>query len=255
MISEPFATGDSVIHRLDPRLRIIFAIAYSLVVAVSNRYEALVPALLASLVMVGLARLPWRLFVKRVLLVNTFMFLLWVVLPLTGKGESRLVIWETVAVSRQGAALALMITLKSNAIIFVLIGLISTMSFASLGQALRHLHTPEKLVNLFLLTYRYVFVIEQEYFRIMRALKIRGFVPRTSLHTYKTYAYVVGMLFVRASERAERVYDAMRCRGFRGRFYSLREFQPWAGNWVFAITMTVVTISLGLVASGWWSYG
>ena len=34
------------------------------------------------------------------------------------------------------------------------------------------------------------------------------------------------MLFVRASERARRVHSAMICRGFSGRFISLREFPP-----------------------------
>ncbi len=43
----------------------------------------------------------------------------------------------------------------------------------------------------------------------MRAIKIRGFVRGTSLHCYKTCAYLIGMLFVRASARAERVYQVI----------------------------------------------
>jgi cobalt/nickel transport system permease protein len=75
-----------------------------------------------------------------------------------------------------------------------------------------------------LMTYRYIFVLEQESQRLIRAAKIRGFTPGTSLHAYKTYAYLVGMLFVKASERAERVYRAMKCRGFNGRFHCLHAF-------------------------------
>jgi cobalt/nickel transport system permease protein len=64
-----------------------------------------------------------------------------------------------------------------------------------------------------------------EYRRLIKAVKIRGFHPGNNLHTYRTYAYLVGMLLVKSYERAERVRAAMLCRGFRGKFYDLREFE------------------------------
>jgi cobalt/nickel transport system permease protein len=95
-----------------------------------------------------------------------------------------------------------------------------------------------------LITYRYLFVIEQEYQRLVRAMKIRNFHPKTNLHSYRTYAYLVGMLFVRASERARRVHSAMICRGFHGRFISLRSFPPNPLNPVFGLG---IIISLALL--------
>jgi cobalt/nickel transport system permease protein len=41
---------------------------------------------------------------------------------------------------------------------------------------------------------------------------------RTSLHTLRTLAHLVGRLVVDAVERAERVGEALRCRAFAGRF-------------------------------------
>ena len=73
----------------------------------------------------------------------------------------------------------------------------------------------------FIFSYRYLFVMEQEYQRLARSALIRGFQPGTNTHTYRTYAYFVGMLFIRAFERAERVNRAMKCRGYDGRFHSL----------------------------------
>jgi cobalt/nickel transport system permease protein len=89
-----------------------------------------------------------------------------------------------------------------------------------------------------------LFVIEQEYQRLVRAIKIRNFRPKTNLHSYRTYAYLVGMLFVRASERARRVHGAMICRGFHGRFYSLRQFSPHFCNPVFSIITALALILL-----------
>ena len=243
MLDEPFASGNSVIHRLDPRFRVIAAIVYSFVVAIVYRFPALGLALAASLTMIRLANLdPGRVF-SRLLLVNGFVALFWVILPFTAGGE---ILYQLgpLDIQKRGIVLAAQITLKSNAILLALIALTATMSFATLGHAMNQLKFPEKLVYLLLLTYRYIFVIEQEYKKILRAIKIRGFSPGTSLHCYKTYAYVIGMLFVRASARAERVYQAMRCRGFAGKFYSLAEFDSRLRNYVFTALVTLAAAGI-----------
>ena len=171
------------------------------------------------------------------------MTLFWVILPFTAGGE---IVYQLgpLDIQKRGIVLAAQITLKSNAILLALIALTATMSFATLGHAMNQLKFPEKLVYLLLLTYRYIFVIEQEYKKILRAIKIRGFSPGTSLHCYKTYAYVIGMLFVRASARAERVYQAMRCRGFAGKYYSLAEFVSRPGNYVFTALVTLAAAGI-----------
>ena len=103
---------------------------------------------------------------------------------------------------------------------------------------------PDKLVHLLLLTYRYVFVLDQEYGRLHRAIRTRGFVPRTGLHTYRTYAYLIGMLFVRAAARAERVHQAMICRGFRGKFHSLQLFSFTASDVVWGACLGAIILGL-----------
>ncbi len=137
-----------------------------------------------------------------------------------------------------GVVITAQITLKSNAILLILIALVATMTTATLGHVLNALRLPDKFVHLLLMTYRYIFVLEQESQRLIRAAKIRGFKPGTSIHAYKTYAYLVGMLFVKASERATRVYQAMKCRGFNGRFYCLRDFAVTGSDCFLAILLT-----------------
>ena len=118
------------------------------------------------------------------------------------------------------------------------------MNLSVLGHALNWWHVPDKIVHLLLMTYRYVFLIEQEYQRLMRAARFRGFRPGTNLHTYKTYAAIVGMLFVRSALRADRVQKAMLCRGFKNRFYCLCEFSTGMHEWLFATAMTGMTVGL-----------
>ena len=244
MLQEPFATGTSPIHRLDPRSRIVMATLFAFLVALSNRFPALIAACAFSFLLVGISRLPAKEVLKRIVLVNGFVLFFWLVVPVTYPGES-LFSLGPLTVSREGVLVAARITLKSNAILLAFIALVATSSVATLGAALGRLGVPEKIVYLLLLNYRYIFVMEEEYHRLVRSAVVRGFQPSTSLHTYKTMAYLVGMLFVRASERAERVYMAMLCRGFTGKFYSLQEFSFSRRDWVWLFSITAVLLALG----------
>lgn len=246
MISEPFVKGNSYIHRLDPRVKIIMAAVFSFVIALSNQWTTLIAALTVAWLLVFLARLSLKEVLKRILLVNGFILLLWVMLPLTFKGDPWFYL-GSVPVIRSGVLLALRITLKSNAIVLLFMALVATSSTATLGHALNHLFVPKKMIYLLLLTYRYVFVIEQEYQRLVRAMKVRCFKPKTNMHTYRTYAYLVGMLLVRASIRAERVHQAMCCRGFKGKFYSLHEFSITRLDWIVLCVMITILIGLGVM--------
>lgn len=222
-IAEPFSEGNSLVHRLDPRGKIITAGLFAALIAVTQSLTAVLGGLALALLWLLLARLPaWKLLGK-LLAVNGFIIFLWLVLPFSYPGEP---VWSVgpLTATRQGVWFTGLITLKSNAIIIGLIALIATVPVVTLGQALHSLRLPKKLCHLLLFTYRYLYVFEEEYQRLRTAMKIRGFQPRTNLHTYRSYAYLAAMLLVRSSERAERVFQAMLCRGFRGVFYSLRTF-------------------------------
>ena len=236
MFEERFIEGDSLIHRLDPRVKSIVAAAFSIVVAVSDRFTALIPALIIAISFIILARLSFHKVLARLLIVNGFIIFLWVMLPFTTEGP-RLFSIGPLTVTGTGIHTAALITLKSNAIILTLISLTATMSVFTMGRALDDLHVPSKIVHLIFLTYRYIHVIYQEYNRLIKAVKIRGFRPRNNIHTYRTYAYLVGMLFVKSYDRAERVRAAMLCRGFQGRFYDLKDFKLKASDLVIMVLM------------------
>ncbi|MBW2016576.1 MAG: cobalt ECF transporter T component CbiQ, partial [Deltaproteobacteria bacterium] len=223
MLEQDFENVHSPVHRLDPRAKVVVAICFSFVVALSDRFTAVIPSILSALFLVFLAHLPPRKVCSRLLAVNGLILVLWVFLPFTYPGETLFRVGPFQA-TREGILYTLLITLKTNAIILALIALVTTMSAFDTGRAMRRLGIPTKIVHLFLLTYRYIHVIYMEYQRITKAMKIRGFSPKTDLHTYRTYAYLVGMLFIRSYDRAERVRAAMLCRGFTGKYYDLGEF-------------------------------
>ena len=86
--------------------------------------------------------------------------------------------------------------------------------FAALPGVLRRAGVPALLVSTLALMHRYLFVLADEAQRMQRARASRSLVRR-SHWAWALPAEVVGRLFVRASERAERIYLAMCARGWR----------------------------------------
>jgi cobalt/nickel transport system permease protein len=248
MIEEQFSTGTSFVHSLDPRIKIIVAALFSVIVAVSSNFLALVPALAVSVLMISLAKLSIPKVLHRLLLVNGLIAFLWLVLPFTYRGESWFALGPLVA-TKSGILYATEITVKSNTILLAMIALLGTIPIFTLGHAMSRLSVPDKLVHLLLFTYRYIHVIFQEYRRLINAMKIRGFTPRTNNHTYKTYAYLLGALLVRSYDRAERIHKAMLCRGFTGRYYTSTPFSVKTRDLVYLSVM--LTIIFGLVFLQW----
>ncbi len=244
MIGEEFAGGDSLIHRLDPRVKIVAVSFFSVVVAVSNRFVVLMSALALGFFIVLLARVPMRQLVRRLVPVNVFILFLWLFLPFTVQGEPLFSVGPLVG-THEGVLYAARISLKSNAIVTVLIALVASSSILTLGHAMHELRVPQKIVHLFFFTYRYIHVIGREYVRLVNAMKVRGFRPGTNMHSYKTFAYLVGMLLVRSCDRAERVRNAMLCRGFRGRLYSLSDFSMKTRDVISLIVMLTLVLALG----------
>lgn len=246
MIAESLAAGDSPIHRMDPRLRVIAAAGISIVVAVSHSLTSPAAALAGAAMLVATARLPVGLVFRRLAPLWGFLLLLWMMLPFTREG---IPLWTLgpLTATRSGLLLAGAVSLKATAILLLLLSLVATLDAATLGHALYRLRVPEKLVQLLLLTYRYIFVIDAEYRRMRRAARLRCFRPGTNRHTYQTVANLLGMLFVRSAARADRVAQAMRLRGFTGRFHCLRTFAFTPADRRWAATFLAGTAGLAVL--------
>ncbi len=237
MISEPFAVGDSLLHRTDPAAKIISAMALALSIATTSSFQVAGAGLLVAACCCLMAGLPVRPLARRLAAVNIFTLLLWVTLPLTGGGE-QVVRLGSLQLSGKGIVLAGLITLKANAVYLLLTGLLATSSIAAIGHALKRLRLPDKLTILLLTTYRYLGRIELEYKRLRRAAVLRCFHGTTNLHSYRTYGYLIGMTLIRSYERSRRIHQAMIMRGFKGTFPLLIRQRTGPGD-IFFLALCV----------------
>lgn len=215
---------------LDPRVRILAATLGSVVLAVLHTPQAACAGLVLALVLT--AGSVSRELPRRLALVNVFVLFLWLIVPLTAGGEL-LTHWGPLEVSRRGVDLALLVTLKANAVFLLFQALLNGMEAPVAGQALEHLHVPVKLVFLMLFTFHFLQVLLEEWERLGTAARLRGFVARTSMHSYRTIGYQLGMVLVRGLDRSRRVYEAMLLRGFAGHFRSVARFRARGRDSVF----------------------
>ncbi len=245
MISEPFAEGTSVLHRADPAVKIVSALVLAFSLATTGSQLVATAGIMTGLGLATLARLPVRPLVRRLIAVNLFLILIWLTLPMTGTSPP-IWQWGWLTIHGEGLRLAGLITLKANGIYLLLTALTATASVADTGRALERLGLPNKLILLLLTTYRYLGRIEQEYQRLRRSAAMRCFSATTSLHTYRTYGYLIGMTLIRSHERSRRVHQAMLLRGFTGRFPLLTEQKTRPADYALLILSLTLALAFAL---------
>lgn len=170
---------------------------------------------------------------KQLLHLEGFLVLLFLTLPFTLPGHAAFHVGPLVA-SEEGLSRALVLALKVTASVLLIMLLLGSVEPIRIGVALRGLHVPETLVRLFVNVARNVGLVRSELARLHDAMRMRGFRAGSNRHTWRSYGYLFGMLFVRAIDRAERVEEAMRLRGYSGRFPRTELPKPDMRDWAAA---------------------
>lgn len=173
-------------------------------------------AALAAVLALGLVDgqpLPWR----RLWHLEAFLALILLTLPFTLPGTP---LWRIgpLTASAEGLWRAAVLGAKVTASVLLLAILFGRVEPERLGAAFRALRVPEALVRIFLGVLRYLGLIRAEMHRLREAMRMRSFRPASNLHSWRSYGNLIGMMLVRAMQRAERVEEAMRLRGYAGRF-------------------------------------
>ncbi|AKJ65133.1 energy-coupling factor transporter transmembrane component T family protein [Kiritimatiella glycovorans] len=150
-----------------------------------------------------------------------------------------------------GAATVAEIYIKGNAIMLNIVLLMGSMDIFTLAHALQHCHVSPKAVQVLLFSSRYLELIQhREYNRIYDAMRSRGFRPALNLHTLRCYGMLTGQLLIRGHDRAEHILQAMRCRGFNGVFHPLDDLEFRRRDLYAALTAAALFITLVLLETG-----
>ncbi|TDP46306.1 cobalt ECF transporter T component CbiQ [Zavarzinia compransoris] len=235
--------------RIDSRARLFAALVLLLAITSLRGLPAQAVAAGAGLLLVLAAGPPLAALARRLLHVEGFLVLLLLMLPLTVAGTP-LVTLGPLALSEAGLLRALSIVLKVNAAVMVAYALLGGLDPLRIGHGARRLGLPLRFVQLFLFTTRYIEIYRGEIRRLREAMRARAFVPRTSLHSFRSFGNLAGMVLLRALDRASRVEEAMRCRAFDGRLPAIGPEE--AGRGGPAAMALAVAAALALVTLDHW---
>jgi cobalt/nickel transport system permease protein len=199
----------SLLSRWDARWKLAGLFLLGLAFALISQPIPAAMALGISLGLMLIGRVPLEVMFGRLGIVLLAVLPLIVLLPLTHEN---------------GTTLAITLGLRAFALAGLAVTLLHTTPLNTAFTAAQRLGMPGVLVQVAQLALRYAYLFQHELWRLRVALFTRSFRPRANSHTYGTIGQTVGTLFVRGIDRSENVSEAMRCRGFDGRYRTLTEF-------------------------------
>jgi cobalt/nickel transport system permease protein len=206
------SAGTGILHRLDVRLKLVTSLVFVLCVIATpiGWWTALGSLGLILAFVVGLAGIPPRELGRRWLAFFMFFgFLAFMVAP-AHPARAHHGVWVVAA----------SILIKNSLALLIMLVLAATTPFQKLLVALRKLGVPPVLVATLQFMDRYRHVLMDELERMSIARRARTFDRGSSL-AWSLLTGMVGMLFLRTFERAERVHGAMVARGWTGVIRSL----------------------------------
>jgi len=230
-----YSDRDSLLHKLDPRTKIVTTIAFILAVALTPppSWQAFALYFVIVAIAILISKIPPLYVLKRSLVIVPFVLLIGIFIPFLKPGDAsgsyNVWIWN---VSHSGLMVLWGIAIKSWLSILSLILLSATTTFAELLKGLEQLRMPKLMIMILSFMYRYLFVMVDEVSRMKQARDSRNFGGKRTWQL-KTIGNMIGTLFIRSYERGERVYGAMVARGFEGQMRTLSSLQFRAADLYF----------------------
>lgn len=234
---------DNLFTRMDARVKVILIITALIALFTIPGIKfatGLFGLIMAALLLI---RIPLRVVIGRVaapLVFGIFAFLLLLFFQGGHPIFSLQVLGLNLDGTREGLVLGTTIIARIAASVSLLLFLSVTTPVHEMGHALVYLKFPKVIVEILLLTYRYLFVLWDEGMRIRQAQTLRLGYPegrgiRTWQRSVKSISTLMAMVFIRAYDRAEGTFNAMQVRAYNGNItgrhynsWKTKGMQPWS---------------------------
>jgi len=219
--------GDSLVHRFDPRLKLVLTIAYIVLLFAASNPLGLTLSILFLAVMYKVAKIPGKMILKSLkpilpIVIFTAVLNLFFV---SGEGEPLVHIWF-LTIYAEGVRYAVLMAVRVMALIagtslltYTTSPIVLTDAIEQLLKPLGKLHFPvHELAMMMSIALRFIPTLIEETDKIMNAQKARGAQLDTGKMTDRVKALVPVLipLFISAFRRADELAMAMECRCYRG---------------------------------------
>ena len=194
------------VHNLSTDIKIIISLSFIFLLSTLpiNLLIWIFPiGLTVQFTIIYISKIPVLYIIKRALLISPL------VLPV--------ILLNTFFKNSGGLEISIIFTLRAFLSIITLLLLLSTTKFYSILKTLGKWKFPNILIIILSFMYGYFFLLQDELERMIRSLKLRSCnIKKTLLFRY--YTNIIGILFIKSYDRAERVFQAMELRGYEDDF-------------------------------------
>ncbi len=219
--------GNSVLHRCDPRLKLVGTIAYIIVLFVASNPLGIILSLALLALLYAVAKIPYRLILKSLkpivpIIIFTAVLNLFFI---TGEGEPLVHLW-IFSIYKEGVSYAILMATRVVALIagtslltYTTSPIVLTDAIESLLRPLQKLHFPvHELAMMMTIALRFIPTLIEETEKIMNAQKARGAKLDNGKFTERIRALIPILipLFISAFRRADELAMAMECRCYHG---------------------------------------
>lgn len=255
-----FIPGNSILHRSDPRTKIIMTILYMVAVMFIQTFVGYGVAVVFLIAAVLASRVPVK-YVLRSIRPLLFIILFTILLNMFFyKGETLLWGWGIISIYKEGIIFAVKMALRIMVLVTGASLLTFTTSSIALTDGLERLMSPLRVIHfpahdiamMMSIALRFIPTFSEETDRIMKAQSSRGadFDTGGFIEKIKSFIPVIIPLIISAFRRAEDLAVAMESRCYRGgdgrtRFRVLK----FTGNDI-VVSLAVIALTVGIIAGG-----
>ena len=248
---------DSFIHRLDPRVKVVVTVAFILSNALlpDAAWMAFGLSWLFLLFTNALSELGLGFTFKRSFIALPFALVAVTVLfSIPGEPVTtfRFIVWD-LTITDAGLLRFVSIVIRSWLSVQMAILLVATTRFPDIVHALEHLRVPSILTTIIAFLYRYLFVLVDEVFRLLRAREARS-AAVAGVRAGGSVAWragvagnMAGQLFLRSYERSDRVYNAMLARGYTGHLQTINPHELHRVDYVTTALALIIIMLFQLI--------
>ena len=241
---EQLSAGSSCIHRLHPLAKLSASAVFIVTVVSFNRYALghLIPFIFYPALLMALSETPHSMLFKRFLVALPFCLF---------AGISNVIFDRSAAfaigcITVSGGVVSLVtILFKTWLCVMAVLILVSVTPFSDLTGEMRRLRIPGIFITMVEMTYRYIGVLLNEAYNMIIAYSLRSF-SRKGIEMRDMGSFA-GQLLIRSFDRADRVYTAMKCRGYEIQSILYKGRRPVLKDIVFFVIIFLLCMIFRLV--------
>lgn len=218
--------GNSFIHRLDPRVKIILTVLFLVIIFMCKNFVSFAVSFVLVVLTMLFSKVPVKMYLKNIKAILPILLFTSVLNVFYVRGGTELVNWRFIHITSVGIFTAIFISLRLVLLIIASSALTYTTTPTHLTDALERLLSPLTKLHIDVHTFammmtlalRFIPTLIEEIDRIMNAQKARGADLETGglLQRAKALVPVIVPLIVSSVKRAYELAFAMECRCYSG---------------------------------------